>query len=123
MMEERLRLGSALLNSKGLLMTSCDEHELDRLRLCLTNLGVLSGFMTTLVWKARNFTDTRSLTGISLDHEYILGCGATPTGRFKGQPSSALICTMNSRTLGRVKSINVRRLLVGFVQRIRCSDT
>lgn len=85
MMEERLRMSSGLLHSEGLFMTSCDEHELDRLRLCLINAGLFNGFVTTLVWKARNFTDTRSTVGISLDHEYILASGATPKARFKGQ--------------------------------------
>jgi adenine-specific DNA-methyltransferase len=85
MMEERLRMSSRLLHSEGLFMTSCDEHELDRLRVCLVNEGLFNGFVTTLVWKARNFTDTRSTIGISLDHEYILASGATAKARFKGQ--------------------------------------
>jgi len=41
--------------------------------------------MGNFVWKCRNFTDARSLTKISTDHEYLLCCSRSPLARFRGK--------------------------------------
>ncbi|MBI3302059.1 MAG: site-specific DNA-methyltransferase [Deltaproteobacteria bacterium] len=85
MMEQRLQLSAKLLHQDAIVLVSCDDNELERLKLRLSINSNLSGFKGTLVWKSRNFTDARPTTGISLDHEYILASGAGPTARFRGK--------------------------------------
>jgi adenine-specific DNA-methyltransferase len=84
MINERLLLTQRMLSDGAVLLISCDENELPRLKLCLSSLN-FGGFTTTLVWKSRYFTDARPTTGVSLDHEYILGCGTSPAAKFQGK--------------------------------------
>lgn len=85
MMYERLQLARGVLHKDAILLASCDDNELERLKLSLATNSGLSELTATLVWKSRLFTDTRPTTGISLDHEYILVCGPGSTARFRGK--------------------------------------
>ncbi|MFT3889729.1 MAG: site-specific DNA-methyltransferase [Arachnia sp.] len=72
MMYPRLRLARNLLVEDGLLFISIDDSEVHNLRhLCGEVFGA-ENFVGQLVWKSRVSEDTRSKTGLSTDHEYIL---------------------------------------------------
>lgn len=90
MMDERLRVAARLLHKKAILMVSCDDNELERLRLCVSAYGELFGLASILVWKSRLFTDARPTTGISRDHEYVVLWGVDPTARFRGATKDIL---------------------------------
>ena len=84
MMAERLNETPIFLGANGILLMSCDDNEFERLRLWLSTNHPTPGLTGTIVWKARLFTDARSTTGISLDHEYILVQGPGSQTRFRG---------------------------------------
>lgn len=85
MISERLRLAAGMLHKDAIVLASCDDNELERLKLSITTESGLNGLIATLIWKARLFTDARPTSGISLDHEYILVWGAGTTARFRGK--------------------------------------
>lgn len=72
MMYPRLRLARQLLSDDGLLFVSIDDNEVANLRLLLNEIFGDEGFIAQLVWKSRKFPDARAVTGVSVDHEYLL---------------------------------------------------
>lgn len=72
MMYPRLVLLKQFLREDGAIFVSIDENEEHRLRLLLEEVFGESRFVCELIWKARQFNDSRSLTGVSKDHEKIL---------------------------------------------------
>ncbi|KZL01614.1 putative methyltransferase [Pseudovibrio sp. Ad5] len=89
MMYPRLRLLREFLQEDGVIIVSIDEIEEHRLRVLLEEVFGPRNFMADIVWKARQFNDARSLTGISKDHERILVFGKTQSAQpFKGLPRS-----------------------------------
>lgn len=86
MMYPRLALLREFLREDGVIYVSIDDNEVQNLRLLLDEIFGRRNFMGILVWKARQHLDSRSLTGISLDHEYILLYSRTPGKvRLKGK--------------------------------------
>jgi adenine-specific DNA-methyltransferase len=85
MMYPRLSLLREFLTADGILLVSIDDNEVHSLRTLLDELFGVRRHLATLVWKSRHFTDTRPLTGISSDHEYILVYGNGPSARFRGK--------------------------------------
>ncbi|CAM3282906.1 DNA methylase N-4/N-6 domain-containing protein [Williamsia muralis] len=84
MMYPRLKLARNLLSDDGLVFVSIDDAEAPNLRrLCDEVLGT-ENFVGQLVWKSRVSEDTRSKTGLSTDHEYIVAYRRSETGRFVG---------------------------------------
>lgn len=71
MMYPRLALLREFLSEDGVIFVSIDENEYHYLRLVLDELFGPACFMETLVWKARQYPDSRATTGISHDHEYV----------------------------------------------------
>jgi len=71
MMYPRLALLKSFLSRDGVLIVSIDDNEAARLRLILDEIMGAQNFMGQLVWKARQHLDSRSVTGISTDHEYV----------------------------------------------------
>lgn len=72
MMYPRLRLLREFLRDDGVIAVSIDENEEHRLRIMIEEIFGQRAFVCELVWKARQFNDARSLTGVSKDHEKIL---------------------------------------------------
>ena len=72
MMYPRLMLLKDFLRQDGVIFVSIDDNEIVRLRLMMDEIFGAKNFMGQLIWKARQHIDSRSTTGISVDHEYIL---------------------------------------------------
>jgi adenine-specific DNA-methyltransferase len=72
MMYPRLRLARSLLMSDGFLFISIDDGEVANLRRICDEVFGEECFIAQLIWKSRVSEDTRSTTGVSTDHEYIL---------------------------------------------------
>jgi adenine-specific DNA-methyltransferase len=72
MMYPRLFVARQMLSEDGLIFVSIDDHELHNLRSIMNEVFGEEGFVAQLIWKARQFPDSRALTHVSTDHEYIL---------------------------------------------------
>ena len=72
MMYPRLRLATNLLRDDGVIFISIDDVEIDNLKkLCNEILGE-ENFVAQFVWQSRQNKDNRNITGVSIDHEYIV---------------------------------------------------
>jgi adenine-specific DNA-methyltransferase len=71
MMYPRLALLREFLRDDGAIFISIDDNEAAWLRLLMDEVFGAANFMAQLIWKARQYLDSRSLAGISTDHEYI----------------------------------------------------
>jgi site-specific DNA-methyltransferase (adenine-specific)/adenine-specific DNA-methyltransferase len=86
MMYPRLVLLRQFLREDGAIFVSIDDNEVATLRLLMDEIFGAQNFMSLLVWKARQYLDSRSLSGISNDHEYVLVYSRNPAGcKFKGR--------------------------------------
>ncbi|QKK03009.1 MAG: site-specific DNA-methyltransferase [Pseudomonadota bacterium] len=72
MMLPRLYIARNLLHEQGVIFVSCDDNEVYNLRCLMNEIFGEENFVAQLVWKARKFTDTRAVTNVSTDHEYLL---------------------------------------------------
>jgi len=86
MMYPRLALLRQFLRRDGAIIVSIDDNEASHLRLLMDEIFGSSCFVAELIWKSRQHLDSRSKTGISLDHEYVLVYARTPGGvTFRGR--------------------------------------
>jgi site-specific DNA-methyltransferase (adenine-specific)/adenine-specific DNA-methyltransferase len=86
MMYPRLVLLRQFLREDGAIFVSIDDNEVATLRLLMDEIFGERNFISQFVWKARQHLDSRSLTGISNDHEYVLVYSRIQNGcKFKGQ--------------------------------------
>ncbi len=86
MMYPRLVLLRQFLRDDGTIFISIDDNEVATLRLLLNEVFGATNFMAQLVWKARQYLDSRALNGISTDHEYIFVYSRVPGGcRLRGK--------------------------------------
>ncbi|TAK51637.1 MAG: site-specific DNA-methyltransferase [Gammaproteobacteria bacterium] len=86
MMYPRLVLLKQFLREDGVIFVSIDDNEVAALRLLMDEVFEARNFMSLLVWKARQHLDSRSLTGVSNDHEYVLVYSKTRFGcKMKGK--------------------------------------
>ncbi|MGO9120932.1 MAG: site-specific DNA-methyltransferase [Desulfomonilaceae bacterium] len=72
MMYPRLFIARQFLRNDGLIFVSIDDHEVHNLRMLLNELFGEENFVAQLIWKGRQFPDSRALTRVSTDHEYVL---------------------------------------------------
>ena len=85
MIYPRLMLARDLLTSDGTILISIDDHEAMNLKKICDEIFGLESFCAQLVWKSRQNKDNRSVTGVSIDHEYILMYSKSPDKRvFRG---------------------------------------
>ncbi len=68
----RIRLAKRLLVENGFIFVSIDDTEIDNLKKILDEVFGQDNFAGTFVWKSRVSEDTRAVTGLSTDHEYIV---------------------------------------------------
>jgi len=85
MMMPRLKLLHELLSDDGIIFVSIDDNEVHRLRSLMDQIFGEERIIGELVWRSRNFPDSRPLTGLSVDHEYVLAYGKSETSRLRGK--------------------------------------
>ncbi|MGA3287383.1 MAG: site-specific DNA-methyltransferase [Bacteroidota bacterium] len=86
MMYPRLFLARNLLRDDGVIFVSIDDNEVHNLRLMMNEIFGEENFVAQLVWKSRQFPDSRSITRVSTDHEYIFAYTKQSSLGFKGIP-------------------------------------
>jgi len=72
MMMPRLYLAKNLLRQDGVIFVSIDDNEVQNLRLLMNEVFGEENFVGQLIWKSRQNKDNRNITGLSIDHEYVL---------------------------------------------------
>jgi len=80
----RLAASVRLLKSDGIILVSVDDIEVHRLRMLSDELLGDQALISQLVWKSRQFLDSRAVTRVSNDHEYVVALARSPAGRFRG---------------------------------------
>jgi adenine-specific DNA-methyltransferase len=85
MMYPRLYLARNLLRDDGVIFISIDDNEVSNLRKLCDEIFGEENFIAELIWKSRQNVDSRSVTGISNDHEYVLCYSKTAQYRLRGQ--------------------------------------
>ena len=75
MLYPRLKVAKNLLNRAGAIFVSIDDGELATLRLVMNEIFGEENFLASFIWKSRQNKDNRSVTGASVDHEYVLCYG------------------------------------------------
>jgi DNA modification methylase len=88
MMYPRLTLLRELISDDGIILVSIDDNELQNLISIMDELFGSEHRLACLIWKSRNFPDSRPKTGISVDHEYVVTYRKTEQGRFEGKRRS-----------------------------------
>lgn len=84
MMYPRLFIARQLLCEGGLIFVSIDDNEVANLRLMMNEVFGEENFIAQLIWKSRQFLDSRAVTHVSTDHEYILVYARQEGGSFRG---------------------------------------
>jgi len=80
MMYPRLKLAKNLLRQDGLIFVSIDDGELPALHLAMDEIFGEENFLATFIWKSRQNKDNRTVTGASIDHEYLICYGNSIRG-------------------------------------------
>lgn len=80
-MYPRLKLARDLLRDDGVIFISIDDNEVHNLRLICDEIFGADNFIGQLIWKSRQNKDNRNMSGLSIDHEYILCYSKTVGGR------------------------------------------
>lgn len=80
MMYPRLRLLREFLDDDGVIFVSIDDEEVVGLRTILSDIFGKSRFIGQFIWKSRQNKDNRTVTGASIDHEYVLAFGGAIRG-------------------------------------------
>lgn len=90
MMYPRLRLAANLLRDDGVIFISIDDNEVTNLRRLCDEVFGEENFVAQLIWKSRQNKDNRNITGVSIDHEYIIVYSKFSGGRsFSGADRDA----------------------------------
>ena len=72
MIYARLMVARNLLAENGTIFVSIDDNEIETLRKICEEVFGESNFIAQFIWKSRQNKDNRNLTGVSIDHEYIV---------------------------------------------------
>lgn len=79
MIYSRLLLARNLLTDDGVIYISIDDGEQTNLKKICDEVFGADNFVANFIWKSRQNKDNRNITGVSVDHEYIL-CYSKKTG-------------------------------------------
>lgn len=71
-MEKRLKIAKTLLSDKGVIFISIDDNEQANLKLLCDEVLGEEKFVSLFIWKSRQNKDNRNVSGVSIDHEYVL---------------------------------------------------
>jgi adenine-specific DNA-methyltransferase len=85
MLYPRLKLAKNLLRQDGVIFISIDDGELPGLRLAANEVFGEENFLACFIWKSRQNKDNRTVTGASVDHEYIVCYGNSIRGAARNQ--------------------------------------
>lgn len=80
MIYPRLKLARNLLRNDGVIFISIDDGELPGLRLVADDVFGEENFIACFIWKSRQNKDNRTVTGASIDHEYLVCYGNSIRG-------------------------------------------
>lgn len=80
MMMPRLRLLRELLSQNGVIFVSIDDNEASHLKMLIDEVFGQNKFIGQLIWKSRQNKDNRTVTGASIDHEYVFAYGSKLRG-------------------------------------------
>ena len=72
MMYPRLRLAANLLRDDGVIFISIDDVEIDNLKKLCNEIFGEENFVAQFIWQSRQNKDNRNITGVSIDHEYVV---------------------------------------------------
>ncbi|MPL96608.1 hypothetical protein SDC9_42790 [bioreactor metagenome] len=72
MMYPRLRLAANLLRDDGVIFISIDDNEITNLRKICDEVFGEENFVAQLIWHSRQNKDNRNISGVSVDHEYVI---------------------------------------------------
>jgi adenine-specific DNA-methyltransferase len=75
MIYPRLRLARSLLRQDGIIFISIDDAEMPKLRFVCDEIFGEENFLGCFIWKSRQNKDNRTVTGASIDHEYVICYG------------------------------------------------
>jgi len=84
MIYPRLLVARQLLREDGVIFISIDDNEVHQLRKVCDEVFGEECFLAKFVWKCRQFTDARSISHISTDHEYVLAYAKSDAAFFRG---------------------------------------
>lgn len=84
MMYPRLKLLQKLLADDGAIFISIDDNEQANLKLICDEIFGSNNFQATFIWHSRQRADSRNVSMVSTDHEYVLAYGKSNNFRFKG---------------------------------------
>ncbi len=84
MIYPRLFLARNLLRDDGVIFVSIDDNEVYNLRMIMNEIFGEESFVAQLIWKSRQNKDNRNITGVSIDHEYVLVYTRTSGNRIRG---------------------------------------
>ncbi len=80
MMMPRLKLLQELLSDDGAIFVSIDDNEVHHLRALMDEIFGDEKFIGQFCWKSRQNKDNRNVTGVSVDHEYVICYGTKLRG-------------------------------------------
>jgi adenine-specific DNA-methyltransferase len=72
MMYPRLFLAKNLMCEDGVIFISIDDNEVKNLKSLCDEIFGEENFIAQLIWKSRQNKDNRNISGVSIDHEYVL---------------------------------------------------
>ena len=84
MIYSRLMLARNLLTDDGFIFISIGEEEIDNMYAVCNEVYGRSRHLGTFIWKRRQMVDSRSKTGVSEDHEYLLCYAKSASQRIRG---------------------------------------
>lgn len=71
-MSRRLHIAKQLLSDKGVIFISIDDNEQAQLKLLCDEVFGETQFISQFIWHSRQNKDNRNISGVSIDHEYII---------------------------------------------------
>lgn len=84
MIYSRLMLARNLLSNDGFIFISIGEEEIENMYAICNEVYGKSRHLGTFIWKRRQMVDSRSKTGVSEDHEYLLCYAKSASQRIRG---------------------------------------
>lgn len=84
MIYPRLKLAKDLLADDGFIFISIGEEEINNMYTVCNEVYGSSCHLGTFIWKRRQMVDSRSKTGVSEDHEYLLCYAKSVSQRIRG---------------------------------------
>ncbi len=82
MLYPRLQLAKQLLSDSGVIFCSIDDKNQAYVKCLFDEVFGENNFVANFIWKSRQNKDNRNITGVSIDHEYVI-CYSKMSGERK----------------------------------------